>query len=810
MQKEKISGYDTLLDLALDMRWSWNHEADDIWQELDPVLWDQSHNPIFVLQTMSADHLLKKSTDTAFQAKISRLLQSRDESNKAASWFDQNHASSPLKCVAYFSMEFMLSEALPIYVGGLGNVAGDQLKSASDLGVPVVGVGLLYQQGYFRQIISQNGDQEAYYPYNDPGQLPVRPLLLPNGDWLRLQVPFPGTPIWARAWEVEVGRAKLYLLDTNDPANLPPYRGITSEIYGGGDDMRIKQEIVLGIGGWMLLEALGIQPDICHLNEGHAAFAVLERARTFMEQNGVTFAEAMATTRAGNVFTTHTAVAAGFDHFQPPLVGYHLGAYAWEKLHLSFDDLMALGRQNPADHNENFNMAYLAINGSGSVNGVSRLHGEVSRHLFEGLFYRWPTEEVPVGHVTNGVHTPSWDSPHADQLWTSACGENRWLFSTESLEEKIIRLADKPLWDMRNASRAGLVEYIHHRTGNNSVFNEGVLTLGFARRFVSYKRTALLLRDPDRLVRLLTNTQQPVQLVIAGKAPPSDEAGKGLIRQWVNFIRDRDMSKHVIFLDDYDMLLAEHLVGGVDVWLNTPRRPWEASGTSGMKVLVNGGLNISELDGWWAEAYTPEVGWALGDGQEHGDNDAWDAHEAGDLYRILEEEVIPAFYHRDASGIPTAWTEKMRRSMATLTPYFSTNRTVREYTEAYYIPGASHYQARAKDKGAAGKDIARWKDNIQRGWGSIRLGDLQVSGHYTFEVHIDFGEVDPGAVLVELYAKGVNGGPAVRQEMKPTSGGSYSVTLESNRPAADYTVRVLPRREGVSVPLENKYILWQR
>ena len=810
MRKQEIPGYESLLSLALDMRWSWNHEADELWHELDEALWKQTNNPCVILQTISIDHLRQKLEDEGVRSRIDALLKSRDESNRAVSWFDKNHAASALKCVAYFSMEFMLSEALPIYVGGLGNVAGDQLKSASDLGVPVIGVGLLYQQGYFRQVIDRDGNQEDYYPYNDPGQLPIRALREANGDWLRLQIPFPGAPVWVRAWEVQVGRVKLYLLDSNDPANLAPYRGITSEIYGGGEDMRIKQEIVLGIGGWMLLEALGIQPDICHLNEGHAAFAVLERARSFMEGTGLSFTEALAATRAGNLFTTHTAVAAGFDHFNPGLMEYHLGAYATDKLHLPLYDLLALGRQNPDDRNENFNMAYLAINGSGSVNGVSRLHGLVSRHLFEPLFYRWPTEEIPVGHVTNGVHTPSWDSEEADKLWEKACGADRWLDTTESMAENILKVDDGALWQMRNASRTSLVNYIRHRTGDPQLFDPNTLTLGFARRFVSYKRPDLLLHDADRLVRLLTNGQHPVQLVIAGKAPPSDESGKDLIRRWIRFIREKNMYKHVLFLDDYDMLLAEHLVEGVDVWLNTPRRPWEASGTSGMKVLVNGGLNLSELDGWWAEAYTPEVGWALGDGNEHGADPAWDAQEADALYRILEQEVIPAFYTRDDKQLPSAWTKKMRQSMATLTPYFSTNRTVREYTEAYYIPGAAKYQSRAKDGGAQGRQIVQWK---QKPWGDIRFGEAKITGK-VFEIGIYLGGIAREAVLVELYAKGIDGGPAVHLEMKAAAAGdspvTYSVTVDADRPAGDYTVRVIPRYEGVSVPLENKFILWQR
>ncbi|MEO8332656.1 MAG: alpha-glucan family phosphorylase, partial [Gallionella sp.] len=522
-----------------------------------------------------------------------------------------------------------------------------------------------------------------------------------NGEWLRLEVKLPGYSVWLRAWQVHVGRVKLYLLDSNDVANYPAHRGITSELYGGGPELRLKQEMVLGLGGWRLLREIGLDPEVCHLNEGHAAFAVLERAREFMKETGQPFEVALTVTRAGNLFTTHTAVSAGFDRFSPALIEQYLGGYAQHQLGISLHDLLALGRQNPDDPSEPFNMAYLAIRGSGAVNGVSSLHGRVSRHLFEPLVPHWPTEEVPIGHVTNGVHMPTWDSAAADELWTEACGKDRWLGTTEDLEQNIRLVTDAKLWEFRSAASKALVAYARERLSRQlaasglptealeaaqHVFDPNTLTLGFARRFASYKRPNMLLHDPERLLRLLTNPQRPVQLIMAGKAHPADKAGQALIQEWSNFIRRSKVRPHVIFLSDYNMLLSENLVQGVDVWINTPRRPWEACGTSGMKVLVNGGINLSELDGWWAEAYTPEVGWALGDGQEHGDDPAWDAAEAGALYDLLEREVIPEFYTRDEQGIPVAWVQRMRESMAQLTPHYSANRAVREYTEQHYLP----------------------------------------------------------------------------------------------------------------------------
>ena len=701
-EMRSFTGMDELVELALDLRWSWDRSADNIWRPLAPELWDLTRNPWIILQTVAPGKLKELADNQEFRSRVEKLSQESRTSCNAAAWFQKLYAHTGLTQVAYFSMEFMLGEALPIYSGGLGNVAGDQLKAASDLGVPVVGIGLLYQEGYFRQAIAADGSQLVLYPINDPGQLQITPVRDASGEWVRLQIHLPAYALWVRAWQAQVGRLKLYLLDLNDPENPPIMRGITNELYGGGLEIRITQELVLGIGGWRLLRTLGINPEVCHLNEGHAAFAILERAADFMRETGQTFDVAFQVTRAGNLFTTHTPVAAGFDRFLPDLVKQHLGNYAESQLGLSFRDLMALGRQNPDNDQEPFNMAYLAIHGSGAVNGVSQLHGEVSRSIFQPLFPRWPRDEVPIAHVTNGIHVPTWDSQAADELWTRHCGKERWLGETDQVEEAIRRVPDQELWAMRQASRQTLVNQARQRYSQQlaasgafpediaqagKILNPEALTLGFARRFATYKRPTLLLHDPERLIRLLTDPQRPVQLLIAGKAHPADEVGEEMIRQWVQFTRRPEVLGQVVFLSDYDMLLTEQLVGGVDVWVNNPRRPWEACGTSGMKVLVNGGLNLSELDGWWAEAYQPQVGWALGDGQEHGDDPNWDAAEAATLYSILENEVIPTFYTRNAGGLPAGWLAKMRESMATLTARFSANRAIRQYTNSTTYPG---------------------------------------------------------------------------------------------------------------------------
>ncbi|HLA82233.1 MAG TPA: alpha-glucan family phosphorylase, partial [Thermoleophilia bacterium] len=601
---ESIKG---LLDLALDLRWSWSHSADELWKMLDPEVWEITHNPWHILQTISQTRLEELAGDPEFRSLVDHHLTNRSEFLKAPSWFSTMYpeAGNHLGTIAYFSMEFGLGEALPIYSGGLGILAGDFLKVASDLGIPVVGIGILWQQGYFRQALDSSGNQIEFFPFNDPGQLPIMPLRDATGEWVALTLEFPRRQVRVRVWEVNAGRVKLYLLDTNDLMNNPPDRGITADLYGGGPEVRLQQEIVLGIGGWRLMRALGIEPDVCHLNEGHAALAVLERARCFMEDRGTTFPVALTATRAGNLFTTHTPVEAGFDRFSPQLAGEYLGDYA-AGLGIGVGELLDLGRL-PEDksgnvdgraleaENEAFNMAFLAIRGSGAVNGVSRLHGEVSRGLFQPVFPRWPRREVPVGHVTNGVHVPSWDSPEADALWTTICGKGRWLNGISGLDEKMRTVSDEDLWAFRDANRRKLIavarEHIQRQGPIAGSLEEmgldvtclcdpGILTLGFARRFTSYKRVNLLLHDPGRLERLLCGDSSRVQLILAGKAHPADTAGKAMIKEWTEFIGRCRVRPHVLFLVDYDMAIAEHLVHGVDVWINTPRRPWEASGTS--------------------------------------------------------------------------------------------------------------------------------------------------------------------------------------------------------------------------------------
>jgi starch phosphorylase len=824
-------GLDGLSELVLDLRWSWNHEADRLWKQIAPELWARTGNPWLILQNISAARLNALTADADFRRMVDDYVASYRGAIGKSSWFHETHAGSALT-VAYFSMEFGLSEALPLYSGGLGILAGDYMKTASDLGVPVVGLGLLYQQGYFRQVLDDTGSQAEFYPYNDPGQLPIMPVRDKDGEWLTIEVRFPGRRVRLRAWQANVGRVRLYLLDSNDPRNSPADRGITSELYGGGPDMRLQQEIALGIGGWRLLRALRINVDVCHLNEGHAAFVVLERARDLMAGNKYAFDVALTATRVGNVFTTHTPVGAGIDRFSPDLMRRYLGSYA-EEIGIGIDGLLALGRQKATDAQEPFNMSYLAIRGSGCVNGVSRIHAEVSRRIFQDLFPRIPQQEVPVSYITNGVHMPSWDSSAADGIWSNACGKERWLGDLRTVEEDLKKVSDEQLWEFRNQSRQRLIDYARDRLAwqlttagvseeetsqSRFVLDPYVLTIGFARRFTGYKRPNLLLHNEERLSRLLCDPQRAVQLIIAGKAHPRDEEGKAMIKSWSDFVRRPEIRPHVAFLADYDMSLAEHLVQGVDLWINTPRRPWEACGTSGMKVLVNGGLNLSELDGWWAEAYRPEVGWAIGDGREHPGDPGLDAREAEQLYELLEKEVITCFYNRNGNGIPEAWVARMRASMAELTPQFSTNRMVRDYVEQLYLPASQLYHSRISDGIRQASLICEWHKELERYWPDVHFGELHVkqeNGDHVFAVQLHAGELDPKAVTVQLYAEPDDYQRPEVHTMEPhevltgdAKGHLYVVRLPARRPASDYTPRAIPHSDGAVVPLEARQILW--
>ncbi|WP_027328776.1 alpha-glucan family phosphorylase [Marinimicrobium agarilyticum] len=821
-----------LRELSMDLYWSWNHDGDQLWQQLNPDVWEHTQNPVEVLQLTSGEQLQSIAGDKTFLAALNTLTQAREKYLTDTSWYQKHYADSAIKGIAYLSMEYGLCDALPLYAGGLGMLAGDYLKTASDLGVPLVAVGLLYQQGYFHQSLDDTGWQRETYLYNDPGSLPLRRAQAEDGSWLHIDTEFLCRRVRFRVWQVTVGRVTLYLLDSNDPRNQAGDRGITSQLYGGNRELRLVQEIALGICGWRLIETLGHGDYVCHLNEGHAAFATLERLRLYRERHQVSFDEALWATRGGNVFTTHTPVEAGFDRYPTPLLRRYIDEFT-QQLGVPAERLLALGKTNPEDEREWFNMAWLATRTCASANGVSALHGAVSRRIFQPLFPRWPEREVPIGHVTNGVHVPTWDSVRADNEWHQRFGPDRWRQDLERMPtDALEQLNDHSLWQMKGQGRAQLVDYVRRRLqyqwrresdpGECAVFTDqpldpNILTLGFARRFAEYKRPNLLLQDPERLAALLTHPRHPVQLIVAGKAHPADDWGKQALQAWYRFARRPDVKDRVVVLEDYDIELAQQLVQGVDVWLNTPRRPWEACGTSGMKVLVNGGLNLSSLDGWWAEAWRPEFGWALGNGDAR-PREA-DPEEAEALYRILEADITPSFYRRDASDLPAGWLERVRHSMAHLTVPFSSNRMIRQYLDDYYEPAARALAERQRENGALAAELFQWHATVSLHWHEIHLGELQFdedNGHRRVGLNIQLGGLSPEYIAVQLIADPSETDEAILLELSPaatlqkaTHTYRYQGLLDSLRPDSDFTARVIPRHPAANIPAENPRILWQ-
>jgi starch phosphorylase len=831
-QPADIARLDTLRDLALDLRWSWRPEIRTLFGGLDPGgALTGARDPWTILKLLPTERLEHRLAGPVFCATLDRLGAGRAAYAAGPGWYGRTHGTTEAPLVAYFSAEIGLDEALPLYSGGLGVLAGDHLKSASSLGVPLVGVSLLYAEGYFRQQLDASGWQHEYYPPNRFDLLPITRVRNAHGGPLFVGTPLPGRTLSLAVWRAQVGRINLYLLDANVPANGPADRGITAQLYGGDREMRLQQEMALGIGGWRTLTALGLDPPVCHLNEGHAAFAVLERARAWMVGHRTTLDVARVATAGGTVFTTHTPVAAGFDRFEPDLVRRYLSPYATE-LAITADELLDLGRTHPGDPSGPLEMAVLALRFAGSANGVSRLHGAVSRRLFSDLFPRWPEHEVPIESVTNGVHVASWVSDAMRNVWQLCSGEACWDQPDTEDWARLDDVPDEDLWAARGHERTRLVAWVRRRlalhlaqrgasaervAAARTVLDPDMLTIGFARRFAEYKRPTLFVREPDRFRRLLVDTERPVQLVVAGKAHPRDDAGKGLIAELIRFADDSAVRDRIVFLEDYDLEHAAHLVAGVDLWLNTPRYPLEASGTSGMKVLVNGGLNLSELDGWWAEAYDPAVGWALGNPVgDHAD----DAAEADRLYSLLETEIVPEFYDRDGAGLPRAWLARVRASMTRLTPRFSSNRMVAEYVEHHYLPAAAMARAFGEQATVAATTAAS-RQRLRKAWSSIAFDATQVRGLGTrarVVVPIRLGSVRPADVVVQFYREVAEAddaeatGLSMRPGRRSAAGWvGYSVALDALSADLDaYTARVLPRDAVEWGPLALPLIAWQR
>jgi starch phosphorylase len=764
-----------LSDLAYNLHWSWDHEAIELFHRLDRDLWNQTnHNPVKMLGTIKQDRLAKAINDDGFMDQLQRSHAALQETLTSRTWFEDKYGEFSSPKIAYFSMEFGLNECLPIYSGGLGILAGDHLKSASELGVPLVGIGLLYQQGYFQQYLNADGWQQEKYVENDFYNLPIKLEEGADGAPVVVEIPFPGRQVKAQVWRAQVGRIPLYLLDTNLMQNRPSDREITGQLYGGDDENRIKQELVLGVGGMIALRALGLHVHVCHMNEGHAAFMALERMRHRKHKDGLTTAQALEVVKAGTMFTTHTPVPAGIDVFSPSLAEKYLQPIL-EDSDIDVQDFLALGREKPDDPSEPFNMALLALRTTSSANGVSRLHGEVSRKMFRSIWPRTPLGEVPIGHVTNGIHTRSWTSSEMTALLRRYLGPN-WLNkpADQTIWKRVDRIPDVELWRAHVRRRERLIAFTRRRMvcqlqrhGANArdveaareVLNPDALTIGFARRFATYKRATLLLRDPERLKRLVTRQDRPVQFIFAGKAHPRDTAGKNLIKDLVHFVRDENIRDHFVFIENYDINVARYLVEGVDVWMNNPCRPMEASGTSGMKVVPNGGLNLSVLDGWWCEGYSPDTGWAIGNGEDYDDRELQDDVESKALYDVLENDLVPLFYDRREGKPPRRWIAMMKCSMRKLAPAFSTNRMVQQYTDYFYMTAHKNWQDLSANEFAQAKDLVRWRERVESDWDNVQIVSARVAGDNAevgsavkAEARVSLGSLTPDDVQVQIYS----------------------------------------------------------
>jgi len=828
------SSLEPLRGLAHNLWWAWTPLARELFVRIDPALWESCRgNPIELLSRVSQARLEELAADDAFTTHLEAARQGLSTYLAGKGWFARTHPEHRDAIVAYFSMEYGLHESLPIYSGGLGVLAGDHLKTASDLGLPLVGVGLAYAEGYFRQQLDDDGWQGERYPRNDWHKLPVQLVKARDGSRLVIHVQYPDRIVHAQVWRVQVGRVPLFLLDANLEENAPEDRAITGPLYGGDQEFRVRQEIMLGIGGVHALEAMGLSPTVCHMNEGHSAFLALERIARVMRDRGATFAVATEVTSAGNVFTTHTPVPAGNDAFDPALVARYLAPYR-AALGITEDELLSLGRTHAADVAAPFSMPVLAMRCADRKNAVSELHGKVSRAMWNDLWPELPEHEVPIEAVTNGVHVPSWISAEMNALLTRYLGP-RWADATDerALWARIQEVPDAELWQVHEHRRSRLVTLAREWLGGEGeVLDPRTLTIGFARRFATYKRANLLFTDVARVMRILGDTERPVQLVFAGKAHPQDKGGKELIRDIVRASREAGLRGRVVFLEDYGMRIARAMVAGVDVWLNTPRRPHEASGTSGMKAAANGALNVSVLDGWWAEAYAAhgrEVGWAIGRGEEYarGAADDGDRIEAELLYDVLEREVVPLFYdQRDASGLPRAWIARMKASIARLVPAFNTVRMVKEYAERMYVPAMRRTAQLAAEDLAAATKLAAWKQRVREAWSSVAVVDIAASARAEVRVgdavevsaRVALGKLSPLDVAVEVYYGPTAGGhelPRGRlsrmRVVSSNSDGTHTfvgtiATEESGSHA--FSARVMPWNAALGHPCETSLVRW--
>ncbi len=807
---------DALRELATNLHWTWDRDTKHLFERLDPAQWAASGNdPLRLLASIEPARWAELAADAGIVEETrqaeARLRAALDEPR----WF-QGRTDSPLHLVAYFSPEFGISETLPQYSGGLGVLAGDHLKATSDLGVPLVAIGLLYAEGYFRQRLNADGYQEERFPRLDTSGLAI------TDTGVVVTVDIAGDPVQVRAWQVEVGRVKLYLLDTAVEGNSPEGAGITNRLYGGDAEHRLRQEMVLGIGGVRVLRALGLQPEVFHTNEGHAGFLSLERIRELVSgETGnapLTFAEAVEAVRAGGVFTTHTPVPAGIDRFERGMMERYFGAFA-TACGTDFDTLMSLGHRDDEPDDSRFNMAVMGLRLGGRSNGVAQLHGAVSREMFAGLWPDIPVDEVPIGAITNGVHAHTWVSDPIDAILRRSVG-GVWDGADAASWKGVESAPDDEIWAARRVGRAELVEFVRSRLGD-ALLDPDALTIGFARRFATYKRATLLLSQPERLRELLLSADRPVQFVFAGKAHPADQPGKDMIRDIELFARHLDVGHRFVFVPDYDMAVARLMYHGCDVWLNNPRRPLEACGTSGMKAALNGALNCSILDGWWDECFDGDNGWAIASADDDPDTGRRDSREATSLFGLLEREIVPLFYQRDAHGVPHGWIGAMKHNWTSLGPFVTAARMVRDYVTELYEPAAASAAATSAADWSQARSLASWKARVGSSWGHVQItsvdgdtGPAHEGDDRTASATVQLDGLAPSDVVVQLLhgstdQTGEFVGRPTAISMRHDDGDRYTCTYRVDAAGPyGFTVRVLPTHSALISEVELGKAAW--
>jgi starch phosphorylase len=817
-----------LEDLAMNLRWSWDERTRELFRWVDPDEWERTgHDPVGLLGRVRRERLDVLANDPSFVAFLDEAYDNLQRYLESPQWF-QRQEDSPLRAVAYFSPEFGIAEAVPQSPGGLGVLAGDHLKASSGLGVPLTGVGLMYRQGYFRQSLSDDGLQQEIYPRLDPHAMALELV-----DDVRVSVDLAGTPLHARVWRARVGRVTLYMLDSDVEENDGEGRAVTDRLYGGDSEHRIRQEILLGIGGVRALEALGVETQVFHTNEGHAGFLGLERIRRLIVDNGLSFDEAVEAARAGTVFTTHTPVPAGIDRFTRDVMERYFKSWA-DECNISFDQLMALGHEPDEDPSEPFNMAVMGLRLAGRSNGVSKLHGGVSRSMFKGLWPGVPEDEVPITSVTNGVHARTWVSPEMDDLlrryvlpaWPEASPE-AWARIDDARDDELWRVLDQGRERLVAFARKRMRSALRHRGMSDSetewceeILDPRILTIGFARRFATYKRATLLLSQPDRLRSLLLG-DRPVQLVFAGKAHPADDLGKQMIKDIVQWSRQPDVRHRIVFLEDYDIEVARMMYQGSDVWLNTPRRPQEASGTSGEKAALNGALNCSILDGWWDEMFDGENGWAISSNESEPDLGKRDVAEASSLFDILERQVVPLFYDRSESIIPRRWVRRVKSSLQSLGPQVSAARMLKDYVQEMYEPAAARADAFTGDSHARAREVAAWRRRVTDGWNAVKVtsvehdaGAADLGTDRTVRAQVELGGLTADDVTVQLVHGRVGQSdelvePTVTAMTPDKKSGGYKGTFTCETAGRyGFTVRVVPHHAEVGNPIEAGLVTW--